>query len=210
MTPIALRQQHQREPRSSIAVPAPIVSVAICTYNSLRFIDETLQSVFAQTFQDFEIVLVDDGSTDGSVDFIERHHSDPRVTIVRQPHQSLRVARPSAVAHSNGEFIAFLDQDDVWLPNKLERQVAAGRASEDAALIFSDCWLIDDSGHTIGRLSDQYDFSATSNCCSAGASSRIPPRSCARRLCDLSEASITTTSTSAITTSGYDSHAGTV
>ena len=141
-------------------MPAPIVSVAICTYNSLRFIDETLQSVFAQTFQDFEIVLVDDGSTDGSVDFIERHYSDPRVTIVRQPHQSLRVARPSAVAHSNGEFIAFLDQDDVWLPNKLERQVAAGRASEDAALIFSDCWLIDDSGHTIGRLSDQYDFSA--------------------------------------------------
>jgi glycosyltransferase involved in cell wall biosynthesis len=135
-----------------------MVSVTICTYNSLRHIDETLHSVFAQTFQDFEIVVVDDGSTDGTADVIERLYPDPRITIVRQRNQTLRVARPVAVAHAKGEFIAFLDHDDVWLPTKLERQIGAARAAPEAALIFSDCLLIDASGQALGRLSDQFDF----------------------------------------------------
>jgi glycosyltransferase involved in cell wall biosynthesis len=127
-------------------------------YNASRYIEETLHSVFAQTRQDFEIILVDDGSTDGSVELVERTFRDPRITIVRQPHQTLRVARPAAVARANGEFVAFLDHDDLWLPDKLQRQIAAARATPEAALIFSDCLIIDGSGHTIGRLSDQYDF----------------------------------------------------
>jgi len=129
-------------------------------YNASRYIDETLHSVFAQTCQDFEIILVDDGSTDGSADLVTRRFPDPRITIVRQPHQTLRVARPAAVAHAKGEFIAFLDHDDVWLPEKLQRQIAAAQATPEAALIFSDCLIIDASGQPIGRLSDQYDFRA--------------------------------------------------
>jgi glycosyltransferase involved in cell wall biosynthesis len=141
-------------------VSTPVVSVAICTYNSLRHIDEALQSVFAQTVQNFEIVVVDDGSTDGTADFIERRYPDPRLTLVRQRNQTLRVARPVAVAHAQGEFIAFLDHDDVWLPDKLERQIEAARGTPDVALVFSDCLIIDASGQTIGRLSDQFDFSS--------------------------------------------------
>ena len=137
-----------------------IVSVTICAYNSLRYIDETLQSVFAQTFQEYEVVVIDDGSTDGTADHIEREYPDARVKLIRQPNQTLRVARPVAVAHAAGEFIAFLDHDDVWLPEKLERQVAAARASPAAALIFSDCFIIDAAGRNLGRLSDQYDLSA--------------------------------------------------
>jgi glycosyltransferase involved in cell wall biosynthesis/GT2 family glycosyltransferase len=141
-------------------VAHPIVSVTICAYNSLRYIDETLQSVFAQTFQDFEIIVVDDGSTDGTADHIEREYPDERLKLIRQPNQTLRVARPVAVAHGAGEFIAFLDHDDVWLPEKLERQVAAARGSPQAALIFSDCFIIDEAGRTLARLSDQYDLGA--------------------------------------------------
>src|SRR5262245_49105961 len=93
----------------------PLVSVNMCMYNSSRFVVETLRSVFAQTLQDFEIVIVDDGSTDGSPELVEREFPDGRVTIVRQKHVTLRVARPLALAHSKGEFIAFLDTDDLWL-----------------------------------------------------------------------------------------------
>ena len=138
----------------------PVVSVTICMHNGARYIDEALQSVFAQTLQDFEIIVVDDGSTDGSADRIERTYRDGRLRIVRQRQQTLRVARPVAIAHGSGEFIAFLDHDDVWLPSKLERQVQAARAAPQAALVFSDCLIIDESGRDCGRLTDQFDFDA--------------------------------------------------
>ncbi len=138
----------------------PVVSVTICMHNGARYIDEALQSVFAQTLQDFEIIVVDDGSTDGSADRIERAYRDGRLRIVRQRQQTLRVARPVAIAHGSGEFIAFLDHDDVWLPSKLERQVSAARAAPQAALVFSDCLIIDESGRDCGRLTDQFDFDA--------------------------------------------------
>jgi len=138
----------------------PIVSVAICMYNGRTYIEQTIDSVFAQTFQDFEIIVIDDGSIDGSPELIERGYRDPRMTLVRQRHQTLRVARPAAVAHSRGEFIACLDHDDLWLPHKLQMQIATARSTPDTALIFSDCLIVDASGATIGRLSDQYDFEA--------------------------------------------------
>jgi glycosyltransferase involved in cell wall biosynthesis/GT2 family glycosyltransferase len=136
----------------------PIVTVAICLHNGSRYIVETLDSVFAQSFQHFEIVIIDDGSTDDSVDLIGRRFRDSRLRIVRQRNQTLRVARPVAVAHARGEFIAFLDHDDLWLPHRLQEQVALARERPDAALIFSDCLIVDSAGDTIGRLSDQYDF----------------------------------------------------
>ena len=94
----------------------PTVSVAICLLNSSRFIDETLQSVFAQTFDDYEVVLVDDGSTDGCAEAIERRYRDRRLTIIRQPHQGLSMARRISIASALGEYVAFLDHDDLWLP----------------------------------------------------------------------------------------------
>jgi glycosyltransferase involved in cell wall biosynthesis len=137
---------------------APIVTVAICMHNGSRYIVETLESVFAQSFQDFEIVIVDDGSSDDSVDLIRRHFRDSRIRIARQPQGTLRVARPAVLAQAQGEFIAFLDHDDLWLPHKLHEQLAPARSNPEAALIFSDCLIIDAAGRTIGRLSDQYDF----------------------------------------------------
>jgi glycosyltransferase involved in cell wall biosynthesis/GT2 family glycosyltransferase len=142
-------------------VTKPIVSVNMCMYNASRYVEATLQSVFAQTFQDFEIIIVDDGSTDGSRELIERAFPDPRLTIVQQRHLTLSMARPAALAHSRGEFIAFLDTDDLWMPCKLERELAAARAAPDAGLIFSDCDLVDATGQRTGRrFSDQFDYGA--------------------------------------------------
>ena len=128
-------------------------------HNGGRYIGAALESVFAQTFRDFEIVLVDDGSTDGSTDEVERRFGGDQLTIIRQPQQTLRVARPAAVRHSRGDLIAFLDHDDVWTPDKLERQVALARES-GAALLFSDSLAIDAEGRTIGRMSDQFDLAS--------------------------------------------------
>jgi glycosyltransferase involved in cell wall biosynthesis len=135
------------------------VSVAICMHNGGRYIAAALESVFAQSYPHFEVVLVDDGSTDGSADEVQRRFRGERLTIVRQPQQTLRVARPVAVAHARGDLIAFLDHDDVWAPDKLARQVELARES-GAALLFSDCLAIDAEGRTIGRLSDQFDLAS--------------------------------------------------
>jgi len=141
------------------AIPRhPAVSVAICLLNSSRFIDETLESVFAQTIDDYEVILVDDGSTDGCADDIERRYPDPRLRIIRQPRQGLSMARRVSIASATGDYVAFLDHDDLWLPDKLERQVAAANADPSVALLFSDCEYIDELGNPLGRLSDQYEL----------------------------------------------------
>ncbi len=134
----------------------PAVTVATCLLDSSRFIVETLDSVFAQTFQDFEIVLVDDGSIDGCVELIERRYADGRIRILREEHRGLSVARRQSIAAASADFIAFLDHDDVWFPHKLETQMAAALAHPAAALLFSDCVYVDERGHPFERLSDQY------------------------------------------------------
>lgn len=128
-------------------------------HNGGTYIATALESVFAQTFRDFDVVLVDDGSTDGSADEVQRRFGGERLTIIRQPQQTLRVARRVAVQSSRGDLIAFLDHDDVWTPDKLDRQVALARES-GAALLFSDSLEIDSAGQTIGRLSDQFDLAS--------------------------------------------------
>jgi glycosyltransferase involved in cell wall biosynthesis len=136
----------------------PAVSVAICLLNSSRFIAGTLDSVFAQTFADYEIILVDDGSTDGCVALVERRYPDRRIRIIRQEHRGLSHARRLSIAAASGEFVAFLDHDDIWLPHKLERQMAAASADPAAALFFSDCVYVDEQGRPLHRLSDEYEL----------------------------------------------------
>ena len=87
---------------------------------------------------------------------VARRYPDPRIRIVRQAHQGLSIARRASIAAAAGEFVAFLDHDDLWLPHKLATQVAAAAAHPDAALLFSDCIYIDEQGAPLRRLSDQY------------------------------------------------------
>lgn len=98
----------------------PKVSVVIPTYNCARFLPEALDSVLAQTYRDFEVIVMDDGSTDDTPAVMSRY---PAVRYLRQANVGPGAARNAAIRAARGELIAFLDADDLWLSAKLERQV---------------------------------------------------------------------------------------
>jgi glycosyltransferase involved in cell wall biosynthesis len=101
----------------------PLVSVIIPTYNRAHTIERALQSIAAQTLQDFEIIVVDDASTDNTAAVVEQFN-DPRVLYLRhEDNRHAGAARNTGMAAATGQYIAFLDSDDAWLPEKLERQV---------------------------------------------------------------------------------------
>ena len=110
----------------------PQVSVIIPAYNAEAFIAGTVQSVLDQTFQDVEIIVVDDGSTDGTLLALERFGS--HIHVHRQPNGGVARARNTGVSLAQGSWVAFLDADDLWLPDKLERQLAAA----SAPLVYTD------------------------------------------------------------------------
>lgn len=103
----------------------PLVSVVTPVFNAERFIGETIASLRAQTFNDWEQVLVDDCSSDRTPELIaEQAAVDPRIRIIRHEHNGgVAAARNTAFEHARGRYVAFLDADDQWLPAKLERQV---------------------------------------------------------------------------------------
>ena len=103
-------------------MPMPHVSVIIPAYNAEHYIAETIRSVLGQTYEDFEIIVVDDGSQDGTVAALEPFGSSVR--LHQQPNGGVARARNTGVALAKGTWIAFLDADDLWLPMKLERQLA--------------------------------------------------------------------------------------
>ena len=132
----------------------PRVSVIIPTYNQASYLPAAIKSVLEQTFQDFEIIVVNDGSTDNTSQEVI-NFSDPRLRYFSQENRGLSAARNTGIQASVGEYIAFLDSDDVWLPQKLELQVALLDSRPEAALIYSDACLFDDrTGAVTGKFLD--------------------------------------------------------
>jgi glycosyltransferase involved in cell wall biosynthesis len=122
----------------------PRVSVIIPAFNAARTIADAIDSVRAQTFTDFEIIIVDDGSTDGSVEIIRRYSGEVR--LLEQQNRGPSAARNLAIANSSGELLAFLDADDWWKPDFLTKMVAALDAEPQAAMAYCDLQLIDSLG----------------------------------------------------------------
>ncbi|HSE18858.1 MAG TPA: glycosyltransferase family A protein [Pyrinomonadaceae bacterium] len=98
----------------------PLVSVIIPVYNGARYLRAALESVFAQTYRSFEVIVVDDGSADDSGVIAQ---SFPFVRYIHQENQGVAAARNNGIAAARGEFFAFLDQDDLWIPEKLRLQI---------------------------------------------------------------------------------------
>jgi len=113
----------------------PKVSVIIPAYNCASFIPETLESVFAQTYRDLEIILVDDGSTDNTPTVVVPYLD--RITYIRQNNGGLPAARNTGIRAAKGEFIALLDADDSWMADKLERQLPRF-ADAEVGIVYSD------------------------------------------------------------------------
>lgn len=122
----------------------PRVSVLIPSYNHCRYVAACIESVLAQTYRDFEIIVVDDGSTDGSIDILRGYGE--QITLIEQANQGTQAARNAAIAASSGEYLALLDSDDIWLPEKLERQIAELDQYPNAGLIYSFAYWVDEDG----------------------------------------------------------------
>jgi glycosyltransferase involved in cell wall biosynthesis len=120
---------------------APLISIVLPFFNAAQFLPETLGSVFAQTFTSWELILVDDGSSDASTTVAHEcaARSDKQLFYLEHDCHANRGTGPSrnaGIARARGEWIALLDADDVWLPEKLSRQMAGARAHPSAELIF--------------------------------------------------------------------------
>jgi teichuronic acid biosynthesis glycosyltransferase TuaG len=133
----------------------PLVSIITPSWNVERLIGETISSVQAQTLGDWELLIADDCSTDSTPAVIESYAAkDPRVKLIRQPRNGgPALARQAAIEQAQGRFIAFLDSDDLWLPAKLEHQIAFARERR-AALSFTAFRRISEDGSVTGRLID--------------------------------------------------------
>lgn len=130
----------------------PTVSVIIPAFNQSHYVGEAIASVLAQTFQDYEIIVVDDGSADNTRQVVE---SFGRAHYIFQDNRGESGARNTGIRHATGRYVAFLDADDTFLPGKLESQVPILDARPEIGAVFADVYLCDAKGRPEGLLSAQ-------------------------------------------------------
>ena len=131
----------------------PKVSVVVPVWNGARTVARALASIFAQSHRDYEIVVVDDGSTDDTRAILAAHLD--RIRLVSQPNRGVSAARNAGVRASGSEYIAFLDDDDEWMPDKLARCVPVLDQDPDCALVYNDVFKIDLSGRPMPNQDPQ-------------------------------------------------------
>ncbi len=129
----------------------PTVSVIIPTYKHRDFVLATLDSVFAQTFTDYEIIVINDGSPDDTAEVLRPLAEAGRIRYIEQANTGQSRARNRGIEEAQGEFIALLDDDDLWPPDKLEWQVEALRSQKDAGAVAGPACVVDNSGNFIQR-----------------------------------------------------------
>jgi glycosyltransferase involved in cell wall biosynthesis len=122
----------------------PVVSIIVPVFNRLHYLRPTVDSVFAQTFQDWELIFADDGSDDATLGYMSGLQQRPRVRLLRLPHSgNTAVVYNAALRHAAGDYVAFLGSDDVWLPPKLEMQIASLRARPERRWSYTGFRMVD-------------------------------------------------------------------
>ena len=126
----------------------PTVDVIVPAYNASYYIASAIRSVMAQTFQDWQLIVVDDGSTDTTAAVVEsfREVLGSKLTFIRQENKGLPAARNTAIRNASAPYLALLDADDIWLPNRLEKSVAALEENPSAGLAYGLVTHIDEHG----------------------------------------------------------------
>jgi len=127
----------------------PLVSVVIPTYNC-PFLSEAINSVLAQTYENIEVIIIDDGSTDKTRETVEKYHI--KVQYIYQENEGVSSARNNGIRASHGDYMAFLDADDVWLPRKIEKQMSVFKNKPNIGFVYCDNYFIDYNG----RVLDNY------------------------------------------------------
>jgi glycosyltransferase involved in cell wall biosynthesis len=123
------------------------ISVIVPAYNAEKTVLETITSVLNQTFSDFELIVINDGSTDQTLELLSTV-KDHRLKIFSYPNGGVPVARNRGLSHATGDFIAFLDADDLWTPDKLELQLATLQQHPDAGVVYSWAYYMDEEGES--------------------------------------------------------------
>jgi len=126
-----------------------LVSVVIPTYNRGYIIANTIESVLGQSYDNVEVIVIDDGSTDDTEDIVAKFPT--KVHYIRQPNAGVCAARNTGFRTAQGEFVALLDSDDVWLPWKLAGQVAVLRALPDVGMVWTDMTAVDHTGRELQK-----------------------------------------------------------
>ena len=132
----------------------PKLSVVIASYNHQDYIAETLKSLEEQTFQDFEVIMIDDGSKDKTVEVAANAPSRAQIHV--QENQGVVAARNRGIGLAEGQYICFVDSDDVVLPDRFAKQVGLLDADPELGLVYADALIIDSAGQTIGKFGDVY------------------------------------------------------
>lgn len=127
----------------------PSVSVVIATYNCAAYLSQTIESVLGQTYRDYEVIIVDDGSTDDTDVLLRQFAEIHGVRWYKIPHSGVARAKNTAIGKARGEYVAFLDADDLWEATKLDKQLDVFRKNPSAGLICSDVWWVDERGEMI-------------------------------------------------------------
>jgi teichuronic acid biosynthesis glycosyltransferase TuaG len=138
-----------------IGEPEPLISIVIPTYNMEEHIAETLNSVIAQTFQNWEAIVVDDASTDRTAEIVQDLClQDPRIRYIRLAENSNlpAVGRNRGIKEADGSYVAFLDHDDLWEPKKLERQISAMNSDPSIGMVHSHLWVVRNGNRFWGPL----------------------------------------------------------
>ena len=131
----------------------PLVSIIMPCYNAECYIAQSIESVLAQTYQNWELLITDDGSTDKSVEIISKYSkNDDRINVmVSDEHQGIARTRNMSISRAKGRFVAFLDSDDIWYPEKLEKQVEY-MLEHELAFTYSSYEIIDYQGNPKNRI----------------------------------------------------------
>jgi glycosyltransferase involved in cell wall biosynthesis len=130
----------------------PLVSVIIPTYNRAHLVTKSIDSVQRQTFKDYEIIVVDDGGNDNTSELLQLRYGKRIVYIRKHRNQGLSAARNTGVGAARGEYIAFLDDDDQWLPEKLEMQLALMQKNPSLGLAYCNAHLVNESNELIKEV----------------------------------------------------------
>ena len=139
--------------RGATSRSAPLVSVVLPVYNQAYLVDEAIAGMTSQTYENWELVVLDDGSTDDLEHRVRRYLDERRVLFLRQPNQKLPAALNHALAYARGDLLTWTSADNIMLPGQLERLVEELAEHPEAGLVYSDYWAIDDQG---GPLEDPH------------------------------------------------------
>lgn len=118
---------------------SPRISIIMPAFNAEKYIEEAVNSVINQTLNNWELIIINDGSTDGTEIIAGKYVAvDSRIKLISQENKKLGAARNTGIVNAKGDWIAFLDADDLWVPDKLEKQLSVAKTYPDAGVIFSD------------------------------------------------------------------------